>query len=175
MFTLRFQIAYLSAALCVFGLVAHVTRATARRAVGALCAALTFTVMSAPIDTLALRAGWWSYPSCVAPPHPPLAVYVGQALLFVGSVALIAWRVQRLFGTRGVAVLSAIVCVAGTVRDFAVAALLPGLIRFGPLPFSLLADMGAWAIVVVVALGITRVVAGPASADVPRGAPRARR
>lgn len=166
--SLRFQLAYLAAALTAFGLVAYFTRATVRRVAGAASAVLGFTAMSAPIDKLALRQGWWSYPSCAAPPHPSLIVYVGQSLIFVGTIALIAWRVRRRHGARGVASMAAFVCGAGTVRDFAVAAVFPSMIRFGAMPASLIADIGAWAIVVLCALGITRVVAGPASADEPR-------
>src|SRR5262249_57144243 len=138
------------------------TRAGARRLVGAVCSVVVFTALSAPIDTVGIRSGMWSYPTCVDPPHPPLTVYVGQALAFVGCLALIAWRVQRRFGVRGVARLALVVCCAGVVRDFTVAALLPQAIHIGPAPASVFADLGAWAVVVAVALGVTRAVAGPA-------------
>ena len=156
---------YLAMTLTIFCVTTFVTRATTRRVAGALCSALVFTAMSAPIDRLALRAGWWSYPSCDMPAHPPLPIYVGQALIFVGCTALVAWRVQRRFGARGVATLAAIVCAAGLMRDFSVAAIFPEMICFGPVPTSAIADIGAWAIVVFVALAVTRLVAGPASAD----------
>ena len=74
---------------------AWLTRAGTRRIAGALCAVLAFTALSAPIDAVGLRTGMWGYPSCVDPPHPPLPVYVGQALAFVGCLALVGWRVQR--------------------------------------------------------------------------------
>ncbi len=168
MFTARFQVAYLAGTLAAFAAVAWLSRARLRRVAGALASALVFTALSAPIDALGARGGWWSYPSCVDPPHPPLAVYLGQALLFVGNLALIGWRVQRRFGARGVAALAAIVCAGGVLRDFAVAARLPDFIRFGPLPASAVADAFAWATVVLVALAVTRLVAGPARADAPR-------
>ncbi len=165
MFTTRFQVVYLTATLAVFGIVALLTRAGARRLAGAVCSVLLFTAISAPIDNFGARWGLWSYPSCANPPHPPLAVYVGQAFVFVGTIALIGWRVQRRFGTRGVLWLTAIVCTVGLVRDLSVAARLPNVIRFGPMPISAIADVGAWAIVVLVALSVTRMVAGPAYAD----------
>src|SRR5207249_3562092 len=78
-------------------------------------------------------------------------------------------RGGRRFGSGGVRVLAALVCIGGVVRDFSVAAALPRMIRFGDARASVMADLGAWAIVVLVALVVTRVVAGPASADGLRG------
>jgi hypothetical protein len=89
-------------------------------------------------------------------------VYLGQAFAFVGTIALIGWRTQRRFGALGLACLTAIVCSVGLVRDLAVARALPSVIRFGPMPASALADVAAWAIVVFVALTVTRLIAGPA-------------
>ena len=60
--------------------------------------------------------------------------------------------------------------VGGSLRDFAAAAILPGMIQFGALPASALADVGAWAVVVFVALAVTRLVSGPATADALRAA-----
>src|SRR5262245_33843571 len=118
--------------LVVFSVVAVISRAGPRRLAGAVCSVVVFTALSAPIDNFAIREGFWIYPSCVDPPHPPLAAYVGQALEFVGTIALIGWRVQRRFGARGLLWMTAIVCGVGLVRDFTVAARLPQWIRFGP-------------------------------------------
>ena len=169
-FTPLFQIAYLAANTIFFSAVALVTRATARRAAGALCSTLVFAAMSGPLDLLGRRAGWWIFPSCDNPPHPPLAVYVGQALACVGCVALVGWRVQRRFGARGVTAFAALVCGLGLVRDFSLAAVFPMLIRFGPMPASAIADLGAWALVVLVAFSVMRLVSGPVRADALRGA-----
>ncbi|HTQ48789.1 MAG TPA: hypothetical protein VMI75_38790 [Polyangiaceae bacterium] len=165
MFTSRFQVAYAGSMLLLFCVVAFFTRATPRRIAGALCSVAVFTALSAPIDTVGLRTGLWTYPSCIDPPHPPLLAYVGQALEFVGCIALVGWRVQRRFGRRGVAALAAVVCALGAVRDFSVAAALPQMMHMGPLPGSLIADVVAWGIVVSVALGVMRIVSGPAPSD----------
>jgi hypothetical protein len=164
-FTPAFQVFYAAAMALLFCAVAFFTRATGRRIAGALCSVAVFTALSAPIDTVGLRTGLWSYPSCIDPPHPPLLVYVGQALEFVGCIALVGWRVQRRFGARGVAVLAAVVCTLGTLRDFSVAATLPQMMHMGPLPGSLIADVVAWGIVVTVALGVMRMVSRPARSD----------
>ena len=165
MFTLRFQLGYVVAMLAVFAAVAFFTRAGPRRIAGAACSVLVFTALSSPIDNLGHDQGWWSYPSCIDPPHPPLLVYIGQALAFVGCLALIAWRVQRRYGARGIVILAALVCGGGFVRDFSVAFVLPDVIRFGEPPASIVSDVVAWAVVFAVAFVVTRVVAGPATAD----------
>jgi hypothetical protein len=164
MFPASVQIGYLAFTSVVFVALVLLTGAGLRRVAGALASVAVFTALSAPIDLLAIRRGWWSYPGCADPPHPPLPVYVGQALLFVGSIALIGWRVQRRFGARGVVWLTGLVCVAGAARDFGVAAALPDIIQFGPLPSSLAADVAAWLVVVFVALAVSRAVAGAAAA-----------
>jgi len=163
-----FQLVYGTIAIITFGVIALLTRARARRIAGALASVAVFTAISAPIDTLGLRAGWWSYPSCTNPPHPPLGIYIAQTLYFVGNLALIGWRIDRRFGARGLAALVATVCSVGLVRDLMWATILPTMVRFGAAPAAELADAGAWATVVAVALGVTRVVAGPAKADPPR-------
>jgi hypothetical protein len=164
-FTPTFQVVYTASMLLLFCVVAFFTRATPRRVAGALSGVVVFTAISAPIDTVGLRTGLWSYPSCIDPPHPPLLAYVGQALEFVGCIALIGWRVQRRFGARGVAWLAAVVCTLGAVRDFSVAAALPQVMHMGPLPGSLIADLLAWGVVVSVSLCVMRIVSGPARSD----------
>jgi hypothetical protein len=165
--TLPSALLYLAFASFVFALVARLTRASRRRLVGALVSVIAFTAASGSIDDFAIARRWWRYPSWVAPPHPSLVVYLGQALIFVGTVALVGWRVERRFGARGVAVLSIVVCVGGLMRDLSVAALLPSMIQFGAMPASVIADLAAWALVVAFALVITRLVAGSADADAP--------
>lgn len=169
MFTPRFQLVFLMATLALFWAVAWATRAGVRRVLGALCSVLVFIAISAPIDNFGARSGLWTYPSCVDPPHPPLAVYVGQALEFVGTLALIGWRVQRRFGAQGALGLTVLVCIVGLARDLSVAAAMPEMIRFGAMPASAIADVVAWLIVVFVALAPSRLVAGSARADPLRG------
>ncbi len=139
-FTLRFQIYYVSAMTVIFFLVAYFTRATTRRTLGALAAVAVFTAISAPIDLLAGRRGWWWYPSVVG--HPPLLSYLGQSLEFVGTIALVGWRISRRFGWRGALAVLILVCGLGLARDLTVAAFIP-VIRFGSGPMPLLADVGA--------------------------------
>ena len=165
-FTLQFQIFYVLAMTVVFFVIAHFTRARARRTVGALAAVIVFILLSKPIDLTAARYGWWRYPAVV---NPPLLFYVGQALEFVGTTALVGWRINRRFGWRGAATVSALVCGLGLPRDLTVARFTQ-VIRFGPGPIPWIADVGAWMIVVGTALGITRVVGGAKSDVLSRAA-----
>jgi len=164
-FTTRFLVGYVAGTSALFGAVAWLSRARLRRIAGALAAVAVFTALSAPIDNLGAATGLWVYPSCNDPPHPPLAAYLGQALEFVGCLALIGWRIQRRFGARGIAWLFALALPLGACRDFGAAAIFPDVIRFGAMPGALLADVAAWAVVLIVALGVSRVIAGPARAD----------
>ena len=160
-FTFEFQILYLSAMTVVFFVIAYFTRATMKRTAGALAAVAVFTLLSKPMDVTAARHGWWSYPAVV---NPPLLFYVGQALEFVGTTALVGWRVNRRFGWRGVVAVVTWVCGLGLARDLSVAHFSP-VIRFGSGPVPLFADVGAWMIVAGIALGVTRMIAGPAKTD----------
>jgi hypothetical protein len=164
-FTTRFLVGYVAGTSALFCAVAWLSRAKARRIAGALAAVAVFTAISAPIDNLGAATGLWIYPTCNDPPHPPLLAYVGQALEFVGCLALIGWRVQRSFGARGIVWLFAIALPLGACRDFSAAAIFPDVMRFGAQPAALFADVAAWAVVVIVALGVSRLVAGPARAD----------
>ena len=55
--------------------------------------------------------------------------------------------------------------LAGTLRDFAVAALMPGLITFSPGMVIALIDMLLWSGLTALAQSVMRLVAGPAAAD----------
>jgi hypothetical protein len=148
MFTPRFQLFYLLGTFAAFCITAWATRARARTIAGAVVGVAVFTILSAPIDTLAARLGLWWYPSGT----PSIVVYVGQSLSFVGCVSLIAARVRR------VGIVVALVCVCGLIRDFSAAALKPSLIAFGPPPAAQLGDLAAWLVVCACAIAIPRAL-----------------
>ena len=79
--------------------------------------------------------------------------------------SLIGWRIQRRFGWRGEAVFFAVVALVGTLRGFAVAALMPGLIAFSPGMVIALIDMLLRSGLTALAQSVMRLVAGPAAAD----------
>jgi hypothetical protein len=153
-----FQIAYLVGTSVVFAIVALVTRPTRRRLFGAICAIGVFTAISAPIDEIGARTKLWTYPALQEAGHPSTIIYLGQATIFVGSIALIGWRVHRAYGFGGLVRLTIAVLVLGCIRDFSAAAIFPDLLHFGPQPGALLGDAAAWGAVALVALVVPAIV-----------------
>jgi hypothetical protein len=165
-FSPTFRVFYIVLGIGVFSLFAFLTRARWRRIAGALAAVAVFTAISAPIDNFGNQTGLWLYPGYPDPPHhPPLDIYIGQALIFVGIAALLGYRVARAWGLRGIITFIAVFCTLGLIRDFSAAAMFPKVIQFGPSPSAQIADVLAWLIIVLVGLGVTRIVAGAASRD----------
>jgi len=147
-FTPRFQAVYIVGTLLAFSVVALLTRAGRRPIAAAVCSVAVFTALSTPIDAFGRVMGLWTYPSG----EPTLVVYVGQSLEYVGCLTLVGWRVHRRFGRRGIVVAACLTCVLGAARDFVFAAVRPDVLHVGPLPWSLLGDVAAWAVVALVAL-----------------------
>lgn len=146
--------------------VVYFTRATARRAAGALLGGIAVAVVGVGVETLAHRQGWWRYPSVETPYGPPL-MYPIVVLIFAG-LALIGWRVARRFGWRGQAAFLVAVALLGTLRDYAVAAWFLQFIVFAPgikpvLP--VLVDIACWGGLTALAQAVMRLVAGSAQSD----------
>jgi len=162
----------LIAATCVY-LVAlatsvYFTRATARRAAGALIGGVAVGVVGVGIEVSAHTLGWWRYPSVETPYGPPL-IYPTLVLQFA-AIALVGWRVTRRFGWRGQVVFLGALAIIGTLRDYHWAARSPELIVFAPGIGTALVDAACWAGLAGLAQYVMRWVAGPA-----RGDPFARR
>lgn len=122
----------------IFALVVVFSRATVRRAAGALIASVPLVPLVMMVDALAGRLGWWRYPS-VAAGHAPLAWYVAAALAYGAAVGLIGWRLLRRFGLKSLVVYAALVGLLGVTRDYAYSAT-TGLIEFGGGALPLVAD-----------------------------------
>ena len=80
--------------LVVLVVTAYFSRATRRRATGALIGGAAVAVVGVGIECLAHAVGWWRYPSIETPYGPPL-MYPVIAFLFA-ALALIGWRVTRI-------------------------------------------------------------------------------
>src|SRR5262252_8962205 len=106
----------------------YLARATRRRFLGALAGGLSVAVIGVGVELLFQALGFWHYPSVEQRYGPPL-MYPLILLMWAGY-SLIGWRVMRRFGWRGEAVFLIVVTLLGTLRDFAVAALMPDLITF---------------------------------------------
>jgi hypothetical protein len=152
---------------CVYlaglALLAYVTRAPRRRFVGALVGGAAVAAVGVGVEGLCQSLGLWHYPS-VAGRYGPPAMYPVIFLMWAGY-SLIGWRVARRFGGRGEIVFLAAIAIAGTLRDFAIAWLMPGVIVFSPGAAIVVIDLLCWFGLTALALGMMRMVAGPAASD----------
>jgi hypothetical protein len=149
--------------LVVLVVTAYFTRATRRRATGAVVGGAAVAVVGVGVECLAHAVGWWRYPPIKSPYGPPL-MYPVIALLFA-ALALIGWRVTRRFGWRGQATLLFAVALLGTLRDYRVAAWLPQFIVIAPGIGIVLVDAACWTGLLVVAQVVMRLAAGPVRED----------
>ena len=154
-------------AWCVYGslLVAAIyfTRATTRRALGALAGGGAVALVGAGVEALAHARGWWRYTSGDTP-IGPLAVYPLVVVAFA-LLALIGWRVLRRFGSRGLTVFLGILAVVGTLRDYLIAGSLMGLVVFAPGVTLAIIDALLWAGLTALAITVMRAVSGPSRDD----------
>jgi hypothetical protein len=151
-------------AWCVYGslLLAAIyfTRATTRRVLGALAGAGAVALVGAVVEGVAHAQGWWRYTSDDTP-YGPLAIYPLLVVAFA-FLALIGWRITRHFGWRGLTVFLGILAVVGTLRDYLIAGSLMGLIVFAPGVVLAIIDAFLWAGLTALAIGVMRLVSGPA-------------
>ena len=147
----------------VFLVVAYLTRAKARRILGAVTGAVVFGIVGVLSVALGEARGWWHVP---IPDSPGF-----QFLFWLGLVVscapdyLVLWRIVRRFGSRGLWVSFLIVVLIGPPRDYWIAAMFPRWMTFSPGIAPILADAAVYALLVVVGYGVMRLVAGPDQAD----------
>jgi len=148
--------------LVLLVVVAILTRATARRIIGALAGGLAVGVAGLAIIALGERAKWW---------HQVLTwqLYF-LALLLVdfalcAFVFLITWRIARRFGSRGLAVAVVFAAIIGPPRDYWYMARFPewGFYARGVVP--VLAISASYILLGILGHGVMRLVAGPARED----------
>jgi len=139
----------------------YFTRATARRALGAVAGGVVVAAVGFGVELACQALGLWHYPSDDTG-RGPLLMYPALALLWA-TLALIGWRVVRRFGWRGEAVFLAAVAVLGTLRDYAGQAL--GTISLAPGVTTVLVELVCWAGQTALAQAVMWPVAGPAGAD----------
>lgn len=153
--------------LVVFVVVAILTRATARRVVGALAGGAALGVVALGIIALCVEAGWWRFAITWEPYYLTL-LWIDFAL--GAFIFLITWRIARRFGWRGLAVVVIAAAVIGPPRDYWYMQRFPEWGSYAPGVAPILAISATYVILVVLGHGVMRLVAGPA-----RGSPLARR
>lgn len=145
--------------LVVFVAVAYCTRATLRRAAGALAGGLVFGIVAVGIIALGERVGWWHMTITWRPYFLTLLV-INFAL--GAFVYLITWRIARRFGWRGLAVVVVVAAVIGPPRDYWYMARFPEWGNYGPGMAPVLAISATYVVMVLLGHGVMRLVAGPA-------------
>jgi hypothetical protein len=150
-------------AAAMFAVVVFFTRATFRRAVGALIAGLPLIPLIIFYDAIAARRGWWYYPS-VNTGFVLVSWYLAAALWYGSGLGLVGWRVIRCFGSAGLAGFLVGFAILGTARDYLYSAT-TRLIVFGPGPVPWIADLFAYVSVAVVVQLLMYWVSGAPKAD----------
>src|SRR5262249_17881270 len=138
------------------------TRATARRIVGALAGGAAIGVVGLGIIALGERAGWW-HMAITWEPYFLTLVLIDSALC--AFVFLITWRIARRFGWRGLAVLLVVLAFFGPVRDHWYMRRFPEWGSYGPGIAPVVAISAGYVLMVVLGHGVMRLVAGPARED----------
>jgi serine/threonine protein kinase len=154
--------------LAGFGVVAYLTRAMFRRAMGCLAAGTVFALVWRIKLRIDYAMGWWrsAFPDT---PEPLMLFSVPIALLTlafgIGVVFLILWRVNRRFGWAGQTAMLLAVPIDFAIRDriwwqhfMRMMVVTPGM---GPL----LADAALLAAGLLLGQAVMRLIAGPAGKD----------
>jgi hypothetical protein len=144
-------------------IVIYLTRATARRIVGALAGGAAVGCFGMGAIILGNASGVWRVPIFWTPLFLTL-FYLGLAIS-VTPIYLVTWRVARRFGWRGLAVCLGVVAVIGPPRDYLYAAKFPAWMVFAPGVTPILADAAAYVGIVAIGHAVMRLVAGPARED----------
>jgi hypothetical protein len=141
----------------------YFSRATKRRVMGALAGGVAVALVGPGVEALAHAQGWWRYPVDDTPVGP-LAMYP-VLVVMMAFLALFGWVAMRRFGGRGLVVFLGVLAVVGALRDYFISGKLMGLIVFAPgVPLALI-DAGLWAGLTALAIGVMRLVSGPARDD----------
>jgi len=142
--------------------VAIITRATARRFVGAVAGGLTAGVTALGIDATGEKAGLWRF---VIAWEPVFVALLVVNFTLCAYVFLILWRVVRRFGSRGFAVTLILAALIGPPRDYWYMARFPEWGSYAPGISPALAISATYVVLLVLGYGAMRLVAGPARED----------
>jgi hypothetical protein len=148
--------------LVILVVVAVLTRATARRIVGALAGGAAVGVVALGIIVLGDQVAWW-HMAITWEPYFLTVLWVDFALC--AFIFLISWRIARRFGWRGLALVVVVFAVLGPVRDYRYMKRFPEWGTYAPGVAPVLAISATYALLVVVGHGVMRLVAGPARED----------
>jgi hypothetical protein len=146
----------------VFVIVAVFTRPTARRLVGAVAGGVAACLAVVPIVALGEWAGWWHF---VMPRDPYFFAALAIGFPEMGFIFLLAWRIARRFGRRGVPGILLFVAIIGPLRDLTYMRWFPQWGHYGPEFTPVVAISAAYVTLIAVGHGVMRLISGPAGAD----------
>jgi hypothetical protein len=149
--------------LALLVIVAFFTRPTAHRLAGALAGGFVFGVAVLGILALGERVGWWHMAIAWRPYY--LMLLVIDFALPSAYVNLLAWRIVRRFGRRGLVLATAIVAVIGPPRDYYYMERFPEWGYYGPGIAPVLAVSAIYIIMLLLGYAVMRLVAGPSDSD----------
>jgi len=148
--------------LVVLVVVAVLTRATARRILGALAGAAVAGVLALGIVALGEREGWWHM---VIAWEPYFLALLWIDFTLSGFVFLLTWRIARRFGWQGLAVVAVVAALLGPVRDYQFMRRFPGWGAYASGVAPILAVSATYLLLGAMGHLIMRVVAGRARED----------
>jgi hypothetical protein len=149
--------------LSMLGAAVYLSRATTRRVLGALAGGASVALFGTGVEAFAHARGWWRYTSDDTRVGP-LAMYPVLVVMFA-FLALFGWIVMRRYDGRGLALFLVILAVVGALRDYFISGKLMGLIVFAPGVVLAIIDAALWAGLTALAIGVMRLVSGPAGDD----------
>src|SRR5262245_20485342 len=153
---LCFYLVLLSAAV-------YVTRAIARRIVGAFVGGAIIGLINIGMITFGEARGWWHVPIRWEPGYMSLLLLLSA--IAGAFVFLLTWRIARRFGWRGVAAAIVVAAIIGPVRTYLAEAVFPEWITLGPGIAPVLAVASSFAILIAAGHAVMRLIAGPAQLD----------
>lgn len=143
--------------------VVYFTRATVRRAFGALVGGAVAGAFFLGVAALGARIGWWRAP--LPSTGGLLALfYIGTAIA-LSPLYLITWRVARHFGWRGLVACLVAAALIGPPRDYLIAAMYPEWIVFASGIAPVLAVAATYVSFIALGHGVMRLVAGRSGGD----------
>lgn len=145
--------------LVVLVAVVFLTRATARRIVGALAGGAAVGLVGLAVIALGEELGWWHM---VIAWEPYFLTLLWIDFVLCAFVFLITWRIARRFGAPGLVAIAIVAAVIGPVRDSWLMARFPEWGSYAPGVVPLLAISATYVLLGAAGHGVMRLVAGPA-------------
>jgi hypothetical protein len=138
------------------------TRATARRIVGAFAGGAALGVVALASIALGEKAGWWNM---VMTWEPYFLTLMMIAFTMCAFIFLITWRIVRRFGWRGLAATLGLLAIIGPARDYTYMNRFPQWGSYASGIAPVLAVSASYVLFVALGHWVMWLIAGPAGND----------